>query len=59
MAIETHIEQLEAKHKQLETELGEMMKLPSASDVKIADMKRQKLQIKDRISRLQQNVSVH
>ncbi len=55
MAIETHIEQLEAKHRQLETELGEMQNQPSASDVDIADMKRQKLHLKDRISQLQSN----
>ncbi len=52
MAIETHIQQLEEKHKQLESVLGQMLTQPSACDVKIADVKRQKLQLKDRISQL-------
>ncbi|MCF6321161.1 MAG: DUF465 domain-containing protein [Rhizobiaceae bacterium] len=52
MAIETHIQQLEEKHKELDSVLGQMLNQPSACDVEIADVKRQKLQIKDRISRL-------
>lgn len=59
MAIETHIEQLEAKHKQLESELGQMHNYPSATDLEIADMKRQKLHLKDRISQLRNDESVH
>jgi len=52
MAIETHIQQLEEKHKQLDSVLGQMLTQPSACDVEIADVKRQKLQLKDRISQL-------
>lgn len=59
MAIETHIEQLEAKHKQLESELGQLLTHPSASGDKIADMKRQKLHLKDRISKLRNEGSIH
>ncbi len=58
MAIEMHIEQLEAKHKKLEAELGQMMARPGSSDVEIADMKRQKLHLKDRIRQLR-NSSLH
>ena len=59
MAIETHIEQLEAKHKLLETALDQLMTHPSKSDVEIADMKRQKLHLKDRISQLRSGTSLH
>ena len=52
MAIDIHIQQLEEKHKQLEAELGKMLTHLSITDVEIADMKRQKLHLKDRISQL-------
>ena len=58
MAIDTHIEQLEAKHKKLESELGQMLTHLSATDVEIAEMKRQKLHLKDRIQQLR-NSSLH
>ena len=59
MAIETHIEQLEEKHKKLESELGQMLTHPSSDDVEIADMKRQKLHLKDRRQQLRAEGSLH
>jgi len=59
MAIEYHIQQLEEKHKELDNQLGQMLTHPSTNDDDIADMKRQKLQIKDRISELKGGVSQH
>jgi len=59
MAIETHIEQLEAKHKQLESELGQLLNHPSTTDLEIADMKRQKLHLKDRIFQVRNDESIH
>ena len=52
MAIEDHINQLETRHHLLESELNELMNHPGADDASIANLKRQKLQIKDKISRL-------
>jgi len=52
MAIETHIQQLEEKHKQLESDLGRMLAQPAVDNVEIADVKRQKLHLKDRITLL-------
>lgn len=59
MAIETHIRQLEERHQQLEAQLDEMLNQPSASDSDIADVKRQKLQLKDKISYLKIEHSIH
>ena len=52
MPIESHIHSLKTRHQQLENLLEEKQAQPSTSDVEIADMKRQKLQIKDRIESL-------
>lgn len=59
MAIEYHIQQLEEKHRKLDSQLGQMMTHPSTTDDDIADMKRQKLQLKDRISELKTGTSHH
>lgn len=49
------IEYLEAEHRRLETELAELLRHPGASDEEIAAIKRQKLNIKDRVARLVTN----
>ncbi len=59
MAIEIHIQQLEAKHKELDMELTELLLQPGSPSEKIADMKRRKLHLKDRISKLRGNNSLH
>jgi hypothetical protein len=55
MTIEAHIETLEKKHGALEAELHTAMLHPSTGDTTIADLKRQKLKIKDEIERLRIN----
>jgi hypothetical protein len=50
---QSRIEQLQKKHGELERQIHEELKHPSADDLKIAEMKRQKLQIKDEIMQLQ------
>jgi hypothetical protein len=52
MSIEAHIETLEKKHGALEAELHSALLHPSTGDVEIAELKRQKLKIKDEINRL-------
>jgi len=59
MAIEYHIQQLEEKHRELDNQLGQLLAHPSTTDDDIADMKRQKLQLKDRISELKSGSSQH
>lgn len=59
MSIEAHIKQLELKHQNLDEELSEMQSSPSASNVKIAELKRQKLQLKDKIRKITDSDAVH
>ncbi|WP_075997287.1 YdcH family protein [Salaquimonas pukyongi] len=52
MPLDTHIEQLKQKHVELETRLEEAMRHPSSRDDEIAEIKRQKLLLKDKINKL-------
>lgn len=53
MSVNAHIQQLEQKHKMLESELASLSASPSASDLELLKVKREKLRLKDEISRLQ------
>lgn len=59
MPVGPHIAQLEQRHRELEARLDEIMSHPSADDMEIAEIKRQKLMIKDRISELRRAESLH
>ncbi len=59
MAIQAHLAELEKKHQALEDEINEALTHPSADDLKVAELKRRKLQLKDEIARLRQDASVH
>ena len=59
MAIESHLAELEKRHQALEQEISEALTHPSADDLKVAELKRRKLHVKDEIARLRQDVSVH
>jgi hypothetical protein len=52
MSLQTHLVELEKKHRALEVALEDALAHPSSSDVELADMKRKKLQLKDEIARL-------
>ena len=52
MSVDSHIHQLEIQHKELESQLEQVLSHPSADDVEIAEIKRKKLKIKDRIQQL-------
>jgi hypothetical protein len=54
MAIQAHLVELERKHKVLENELHEALLHPSMDDLRIAELKRRKLMVKDEIERLKQ-----
>ncbi|MDO6964963.1 YdcH family protein [Rhizobium alvei] len=55
MTIEAHISTLEKKHGALEQQLHNAMLHPSTGDTFIAELKRQKLRLKDEIERLRNN----
>jgi hypothetical protein len=60
MAIQAHLAELERRHQALEDELAEALAHPSTDDMKIAELKRRKLQVKDEIARLRHDAdSVH
>lgn len=56
MSLQTHLVELEKKHKALENALASAMAHPSASDVELAKMKRKKLQLKDEIAKLRASI---
>jgi hypothetical protein len=55
MTIQAHLTELERRHQKLEDEIAEAMAHPSTDGLKIAELKRQKLQVKDEITRLRTN----
>ena len=59
MAVDSHIEQLEQRHRELEARLDEILSHPSSDDMEIAEIKRQKLQLKDRILKLKDTNTLH
>ena len=52
MTIQAHLAELERRHRALEEEIAEAMTHPSTAGLKIAELKRRKLQLKDEIERL-------
>jgi len=58
---QSHLAELEQRNRALEAELSEMQAHPAADDLKIAELKRRKLLLKDEITRLRhtESASVH
>jgi hypothetical protein len=52
MSIESHISELEKKHRALEKEIEAELMHPSSDDSKVSSLKRKKLKIKDEMVRL-------
>jgi hypothetical protein len=52
MTIQAHLAELERRHRALEDEIAEAMNHPSTDGLKIAELKRRKLLVKDEIERL-------
>jgi hypothetical protein len=61
MAIEAHLVELERKHKHLESELHDALVHLSTDDMRIVELKRRKLMVRDEIARLKkpQPATVH
>jgi len=59
MSIQTHLAELERRHQALEQEIYEAQIHPATDDLKLVELKRRKLLVKDEIVRLQQDASVH
>jgi hypothetical protein len=61
MSMQSHLAELEKKHQALEQEINDCLIHPAVDDLKIVELKRKKLLVKDEIERLRQNgnASVH
>ena len=52
MALDAHVTELSDKHRVLEKQIKSEMARPSADDIEISKLKREKLRIKDELERL-------
>ncbi len=57
MSLNAHIEELESKHKKLDSKLIQEQKSYAISEQTINTLKKEKLQLKDRIETLKVNLS--
>jgi hypothetical protein len=55
MSIASHLSALEQKHQALEQEIEDELSHPSADEARLQELKRQKLKLKDEITRLRTN----
>jgi hypothetical protein len=59
MALDAHLDELSHKHRALDRKIEEEQGRPTANDFKIAELKRQKLRLKDEIERLSHDEPRH
>ncbi|MCS0497560.1 YdcH family protein [Ancylobacter mangrovi] len=52
MSMQAHVAELERRHQALEKELREEVARPGSDEVRVMDLKRRKLHLKDEITRL-------
>jgi len=52
MSIQADLAQLEQQHRALEREIEDALTYPGSDDLKLAELKRRKLHLKDEIARL-------
>ncbi|MEP2760534.1 MAG: YdcH family protein [Pseudoruegeria sp.] len=52
MSVTAHVTELQKKHRDLSDRVENELRSPSSSDIQIAEMKKQKLRLKEEIQRL-------
>jgi len=57
MTTEGHIAALERRHSELERQLEKELRHRSLDDLRVADIKRRKLEVKDELVKLQRNAA--
>ena len=57
MPLQNHLTELERRHRALEREIQDVLIRPSMDDMRLAELKRRKLQLKDQIARLRSSES--
>ena len=55
MSLQTHLTELARKHEALDREIRNAMTHPSADDLRVAELKRRKLKLKDELMKLREN----
>ncbi len=53
MSLKAHLDELASKHRSLDEQIEKKMLQPSAGDLEIAELKREKLRLKDEMVRLE------
>ena len=56
MSLQTHLVELERKHRQLEEAIAQAVSSPSSDDLSVVELKRKKLMLKDEIERVRQTM---
>jgi hypothetical protein len=61
MSMQSHLTELEKKHQALDEQINDCLTHPATDDLKVVELKRKKLLVKDEIERLRHNehASVH
>ena len=61
MSMQSHLAELVKRHQALESEISDCLTHPAVDDLKVVELKRKKLLLKDEIERLRHNgeASVH
>ncbi|EAV45710.1 hypothetical protein SIAM614_23862 [Stappia aggregata IAM 12614] len=59
MSMQSHLAELERRHAEMERKIEDAQLHPSTDSLQLADMKRQKLKIKDEITRIRENETLH
>jgi hypothetical protein len=59
MSMQSHLAELERKHQALEAEITDCLAHPAVDDLRIVELKRRKLLVKDEIEKLRHSQAVH
>ena len=56
MSLHTHLTELERRHEALDREIRDALARPSTDDLRVAELKRRKLRLKDELMKLRVTV---
>lgn len=59
MSLQNHLSELERRHSALNREIEKEQVHPAADEIKVAELKRRKLLLKDEITKLRGNQTLH
>lgn len=59
MSLNSHLAELQRRHQVLQKEIEKEAQLPATSELKLAELKRKKLLLKDEIVKLSPHATVH